>query len=45
MNYSKPEVTEMGPASLTIQGSFTKGRIQDANHLYQVKTSDCELDD
>ncbi len=44
MNYSKPEVTALGPASLLIQGTLSSGKIQDPDLTF-VYASDCELDD
>ncbi len=47
MNYSKPEVTVLGPASLLIQGSFSSGKTQDpgSDPATFVYMSDCEVDD
>jgi hypothetical protein len=44
MNYTKPEVTMLGPASVAIQGS--KSQFQELGTVHpQRNTIDCELDD
>jgi len=45
MNYSKPEVTLLGPAALKIQGSGRKNTDPNPPHDQTRDAGDCELDD
>ncbi len=44
MNYTKPEITVLGSAELTIQGSVVKGQ-PDAGLATNDNIGDSELDD
>ncbi len=46
MDYTKPEITLMGCASLTIRGYFFCGKVMDPDAFPSyVFIGDCELDD